>query len=105
MAPLEAAALMALLATVFHWLIQYQLAKEERRDLRRCGIVIVRERALEGHAGSIGNYQGHEIWETVTFHGLTYRFDRIIIPPSSREHLAAGELYLEPGLVYVIGRG
>jgi hypothetical protein len=32
--------------------------------------------------------------------GMVYRFDRIL-EPRRKERLAAGELYLEPGLVYV----
>lgn len=101
MAPLEAAALVALLALPFHWLVLRQLAKAEHPDPRRCGIVIVRERALEAHSRAIGSYQGHDIWETVTFRGSVYAFDRVQ-SEDRREQLAAGELFLDPGLVYVI---
>jgi hypothetical protein len=103
MTPIDAAALVCLMVIPFHWLVQRQLAKEENRDPRRCGIVIVRERALDGYSGSVGCYKGRQIWETVTFRGLVYRFDRVI-PPSQCERLAPGELYLDPGLVYVTGR-
>jgi hypothetical protein len=37
----------------------------------------------------------------VRFKGLHYRFDRII-DAAMRERIAPGELYLEPGLVYVL---
>jgi hypothetical protein len=43
---------------------------------------------------------GCHIWGSVTFMGMVYRFDRIL-EPRRKERLAAGELYLEPGLVYV----
>src|SRR5262245_36421861 len=101
MTPLDAGALVLLMLLPFHWLIRRELAKEEARDLRRCGIVIVRERALEAHSRAIGEYRGHEIWETVTFRGLVYRFHHVL-PRERREKLAPGELFLDPGLVYVV---
>ena len=104
MSPLEAVVLVMAITLPVHWLIQRELAKACDIDPRECGIVIVRERALESHSPSIGEYMGHEIWQTVTFRGLTYDFTRIE-SPKRREKLAAGELYIEPGLVYVTGRG
>jgi hypothetical protein len=44
---------------------------------------------------------GRPIWGSVTFKGMLYRFDRIQ-PAARREALAAGELFLEPGLVYTV---
>jgi hypothetical protein len=104
MTPIDAAILVLALALGFLRIIYRELDKAETEDLHRCGIVIVRERVLEGHSQPIGEYLGHQIWRTVTFRGLVYRFDRIQ-GQSRREQLAPGELYLDPGLVYVTGRG
>ena len=102
MAPLEAAALVIVLILPFHWLVQRELASAANVDPRRCGIVILRDRALEARSPPVGEYQGHPIWGTVTFRGMIYRFDRIQ-QPRHRDALAAGELFLDPGLVYVLG--
>ena len=104
MTPVDAATLVLALTLGFLRIIHSQLDKAAAEDLHRCGIVIVRERVLEGHSQPIGEYLGHQIWRTVTFRGLVYRFDRIQ-GQSQREQLAHGELYLDPGLVYVTGRG
>ena len=100
MTPIDAATLALALALGMLRIINRELDKAEPADPRRHGIVIVRERALEAHSQPIGEYMGHEIWRTVTFRGLTYEFDRIE-PRSRRERIAAGELFLDPGLVYV----
>ena len=101
MTPLDAAALVVLMVLPFHWLIRRELARAEAPDPRACGIVIAKERALDMHSRSIGSYGGHEIWETVTFRGFVYHFDRIQ-PSRRREAVAPGELFLDPGLVYVL---
>lgn len=101
MSPIEAALLVALVALPFHFAVQHQLARlEDPAYIRRKGVVIVKESALAGHAGCIGEYNGHEIWATVTFMGMTYRFSRVA-PPSYRGNIHERELYLEPGLVYL----
>jgi hypothetical protein len=104
MTPIDTAILVLALTLGFLRIIYRELDRAESEDLHRCGIVIVRERVLEGHSQPIGEYLGHQIWRTVTFRGLTYEFDRIQ-RQSRREQLAPGELYLDPGLVYVTGRG
>ena len=101
MNPLEAAALVALLALPLHFAVQWHLARlEDPLYLRAQGIVVVRESALSAHGEAIGEYQGHPIWETVTFKRMHYRFSRVT-QREYREKLAGGELYLDPGLVYV----
>jgi hypothetical protein len=101
MNPLEAAALVALLALPFHWLLQRELAKlDDPGYLRGHGVVIVSPAALEAHTAPIGRYMGCEIWGSVTFMGMRYRFERIV-PPRERERIGARELYLPPGLVYL----
>lgn len=99
MTPLDAAALVAALALAFYRILCWQLDRAEPEDFRHCGIVIVRERALDAHSQPIGEYSGHAIWQSVTFRGLTYDFNRVQAL-SRREQLAPGELFLDPGLVY-----
>jgi hypothetical protein len=101
MSPLEAAALIGLLALPLHCLVQWQLSREDDpRYLRTQGIVVVRDSALDGHAEVIGGFHGRQIWASVVFKGTTYRFDRVT-RPQLKELTGPGELYLEPGLVYV----
>lgn len=101
MNPLEAAVLVAALVAPAFWLVQAQLEKlDDPSRLRRHGVVIVLERALQGHAEPIGDYQGRPIWASVTFKGMEYRFDRVA-RPEARERTGPGELWLDPGLVYV----
>lgn len=101
MSPLETGALVALLALGIRWLVQRELDKlEDPRYLRRHGVVIVVPSALEAHSEPIGRYNGSEIWGSVTFKGMLYRFDHIA-RARERERLSARELYLPPGLVYV----
>jgi hypothetical protein len=103
MAPLEAAALLTLAVLPWHWLLQRELAKlADPSYLRAHGVVIVRESALQARSASIGEYLGHPIWGSVRFMGMEYRFARVQ-DRRSRERLAPGELYLDPGLVYVTG--
>jgi hypothetical protein len=98
---LEAAVLIALLVLPFHWLVRRELDKlDDPGYLRRHGVVIVSAGALEAHSEAIGLYQDREIWGSVTFMGMLYRFDRIV-PERQRERISARELYLAPGLVYV----
>jgi hypothetical protein len=99
--PLDAAALVALLAMPFHWMVKRELQRlEDSAYLRAQGVVIVCLRAIDSHAEPIGRYRGQDIWRTLTFKDVEYRFDRVI-SAQDRERVGPGELYLEPGLVYV----
>jgi len=101
MSPLEAAALIGALSLPFVLLVQYELDRQEDpRYLRMQGIVVVRESALDAHSDPIGEYGGRQIWGTVTFKGMAYRFSRVT-GPENREKTGPRELWLEPGLVYV----
>jgi hypothetical protein len=101
MSPLEAALLVAVLVLPLHILVLWQLAKlDDPAYLRTQGIVVVRECALDGHSEPIGDYAGRRIWGSVTFKGMQYRFDHSATP-RDREKIGPGELWLEPGLVYV----
>jgi hypothetical protein len=98
--PLDAAALVALLALPFHWAVKRELAQiEDPAYLRAHGVVIVSLSAIEAHSETIGRYRGQDIWRTLTFKGIVYAFDRVV-PPAERERVGAGELYVEPGLVF-----
>jgi hypothetical protein len=103
MTPLESALLFLVLALPAFWLVHRQFAKlGDPRYLRQQGVVIVLpEKAIEAHTGEIGEYMGRPIWETVTFKGMCYRFDHVV-EARRRERLGPGELFIEPGLVYVV---
>lgn len=103
MTPLDVGVVVALLALPFYWALKRELDRlEDPAYLRRHGIVIVRLSAIEAHSEPIGSYEGREVWRTLTFKGMEYRFDHVI-PARERERVGPGELYLEPGLVYVTG--
>jgi hypothetical protein len=101
MSAMEAAVLIALAMLPFHVLLQWQLSRlTDPGVIRREGVVILKEEILEAHSEPIANYFGHEIWGTVTFMGMVYRFDRVA-GSRYRAHVRERELYLDPGLVYV----
>ena len=101
MLALEALAVFLLIALPLHWIVQRQFAKlSDPAYLRRHGVVIVSTRALQAHSAPIGEYKGHPIWASVRFMGMEYRFDHVL-EERARERLRAGELYIEPGLVYI----
>jgi hypothetical protein len=102
MSPLESALMVAVMALPAFWWVQRQLARDSDPDyLRKQGVVIVLEKALEAHSGAIGEYMGRPVWETVTFKGMLYRFSHIL-DARKRERVGPGELFIEPGLVYVV---
>ena len=83
------------------WWVQRQFAQlSDPGYLRTQGVVIVLDKALEAHSAAIGEYQGRQIWETVTFKGMVYRFSHVI-DGRKRERIEPGQLFLEPGLVYI----
>jgi len=99
--PLDAALLALILALPLFWLVFRELDRlDDPAYLREQGVVIVLDRVLEAHSAPIGRYLDREIWGSVTFMGMRYRFDRIV-PPRERERISERELYLPPGLVYV----
>jgi len=101
MTPLEAVLVPVALALPILWLMRLELDRLADPDyLRRHGVVVVAESALESRSDPIGHYMGRNVWATVTFMGIVYRFDRVT-QPHLRERIGRGELYLDPGLVYV----
>lgn len=101
MNPIEASLLVAALAAPLLMLVQWQLVRQyDPRYLRERGVTIRREEVLESHGEPVGRFAGREIWASVTFMGMLYRFDRIE-RPAYRTEVRARELFLEPGLVYL----
>jgi hypothetical protein len=100
--PIDAAALIVLLSLPLHWLALRHFDRlGDPAYLRRQGIVIERESALEVRSGPIGEYLGRPVAGAVVFKGMRYRFDHVL-ERRSRERIAPGQLFLEPGLVYVL---
>jgi hypothetical protein len=101
MSALDAAVVIVLVALPWLWLVNRELDKvADPAYLRAHGVVIVSETVLQAHSEPIGQYLGHPIWGSVQFMGMEYRFDHVQ-ERRARERLAPGELFLEPGLVYV----
>jgi len=98
---IEAALVFAFLALPLHWLLMRELAKDaDPQYLRRQGVVIVSEKALQAHSVPIGEYLGHPIWASVQFMGMEYRFDRVV-ERRAQQRIGPRELFLDPGLVYI----
>jgi hypothetical protein len=102
MTPIDAAILVLILALPLHWLVLRHFDQiSEPAYLRSHGVVVIFERALQAQSEPIGEYMGRPIWGSVTFKGIHYRYDHVL-DPRCRERIAPGELFLEPGLVYVV---
>ena len=103
MTPLEAVLVPVALALPLLWLVRAECDRSADPDyLRRHGVVILAESALDGRSDPIGRYMGSTVWGTVTFKGAVYRFE-CVTRRERREAIGPGRLYLEPGLVYVTG--
>ena len=102
MSALEALVVFLLISLPVHWLVQREFAKlSDPTYLRAHGVVVVSPRALQGYSEPIGEYRGQPIWASVRFMGMDYRFDHVR-DAKTRERLEPGELFLDPGLVYVV---
>jgi hypothetical protein len=101
MSPLEAILVPIAIALPLLWLVRIEFDRLASPEyLRRHGVVIVSDKALDNRSESVGRYMGQVVWGSVTFRGIVYRFDRVT-QPDRRDAIGPGELYLEPGLVYV----
>lgn len=88
------------LASFITWvaLSHYRYTSDPRS---RCfGVVVRRPDAFDAVADVVGRYMGLDIYERVIFKGMTYLFDRVA-PPGYKDKIRGGELFLEPGLVYI----
>ena len=102
MTPIDAAILVLILALPLHWLVLRHFDQiADPACLRRHGVVVVLERALQARSEPIGEYLGGPIWGSVTFKGMRYRFDHVL-DARCPERIAPGELFIDPGLVYVV---
>jgi hypothetical protein len=98
---LEAALVVAVVSLIIHFLLQLELGRLcDPRYIRRRGVAIQREEVLEDRSEVIGRYHGRDIYASVVFMGMRYRFDRVA-PRVYRYRVAERELFLEPGLIYV----
>ena len=104
MGPLDAATLCIVLYLPFHWLVRrHFLQLEDPAFLRRHGVIIRSDKVLEARSAPIGEYLGRPIWGSLQFMGMRYRFDHVL-DRRYRERIGDGELFVEPGLVYVAVR-
>jgi len=96
-----AIAVVAILLAPLHFLVLYELDRlDSPAYLRKVGVIILRMEALDSCAEIIGNFKGKAIYQSVTFKGMVYEFDRIVTP-GYKQRIIHDELYLEPGLIYV----
>ncbi|NTV10598.1 MAG: hypothetical protein HGA47_07465, partial [Zoogloea sp.] len=68
---------------------------------RRVGVVVRRPEALQERFEVIGRFQDHEIYAAVRFQNRIYKFERVA-PATYKSFMRGGELFLEPGLLYVM---
>jgi hypothetical protein len=84
-----------------HLLMMYEFHRwKSAENLRRHGVVIRRFDALDDASEVIGSYCGARIHRTVTFQGMRYEFSGVV-PRGNQDAIHRGELYLDPGLLYV----
>ncbi len=96
--------LVAALVLPFHWAVMLGLARWESPEFfRRFGVIIRRAEALDAHTEAIGRYQDGPIHRSVTFKGMEYEFAGIV-PPRYQTRIDENELYLDPGLLYILRR-
>lgn len=98
---LQLAALVAILVPLYYVTRLEQTRLSDPRYVRSAGVAVEREalRIAEG-AELIGYLDGCEIRARVEYLGMRYRFE-CVVPPAYRRRLRPGELYVEPGLLYV----
>jgi hypothetical protein len=94
--------LIAAILGLLHFVARLERERLQAPDyVRRCGAAIGREALqIDPNTEVIGYYDGNEIRASVAYLGIRYRFE-CVVPPSYRRQLSAGELYVEPGLLYV----
>jgi len=67
---------------------------------QQCGLVVNGPDALESVADAIGRYMEIDIYELIRFRGVSYHFASVVAP-DYKDSLHAGELFVEPGLLYL----
>jgi hypothetical protein len=95
--------IMLAIALPLHWAVMYGLERCTSPEyFRRHGVIVKRREALDAIAEVIGIYGGAAIH--LTFKGMVYEF-ACVVPPRYQQRIHENELYMEPGLLYVIRRG
>lgn len=101
---LIAVALTFALVAPLHWVI---LRSFDRLDsaayLRESGVVILDQRALDMCGDIIGSFSGAPIYGWLVFKGMVYEFNRPV-RPAYRKRIGRDELYLDPGLLYLVAQ-
>ena len=101
---LELVLIVAALALMFCSAVMFALTWwENPQYLGRFDPTILRDEGLDGHAEPIGRYGGAPIYRSVSFKGMAYEFAGVV-PPRSARRIDENELYVEPGLLYVLCR-
>jgi hypothetical protein len=96
---LEAVLVVAALALAFCWAVSFALA---RWDSPEClGVVTLCPKRLDGHGELIGRYGEAPIYRSVRFKDTDYEFAGVV-PPRCVRPIDENELYVEPGLLYVL---
>ena len=71
--------------------------------LRESGVVILDQRALDMCGDIIGSFSGAPIYGWLVFKGMVYEFNRPV-RPAYRKRIGRDELYLDPGLLYLVAQ-
>lgn len=79
--------------------VRWAYARDTSWQQREGGLVVNGLDALEAVADVIGRYMGTDIYALIRFRGVSYRFASVVAP-DYKESLHAGELFMEPGLLY-----
>lgn len=96
--------LVAALTLAFYGAVMFALRWWGRPEsFGHFGVIILRPEGLDGHTEEIGRYGGAPIYRSVSFKGMQYEFAGIV-PPRYRQRIDENELYLEPGLLYLLPR-
>lgn len=83
------------------WVLRKELSLlSDPANLRRYGVIVRRFDALDSVAETIGRYRDSDIYQYVTFKGMRYDFERIVLLPRLF-NVGPNELYIEPGVLYV----
>lgn len=99
---MDAAGFLLILAMLYGaWrVVRWAHAQDRSWQERECGLVVDGLDALEAVADAIGRYMEMDIYELIRFRGVSYHFASVVAP-DYKGSLHAGELFVEPGLLYL----
>ena len=99
---LEAVLVVAALALAFCGAVSFALAWWDSPEcLGGLGVVTLRPERLDGHGELIGRYGAAPIYRSGRFKDMEYEFAGLV-PPRCVRPIDENELYIEPGLLYVL---